>query len=98
MTKKVTLESLAGMVQRGFSETATKKDLEQLATKEELSAVKEDVLETRAVLARAIKDLEGRFVATTAQTREEVDRLRTWIEDIDAQIAALEGKRHRKAV
>ena len=54
MVKKMTIGGLAGMVQRGFEQTATK----------------EDVLETREVLARAIKDLETYLSASLSYKEE----------------------------
>ena len=91
MIKKVTLEKLAGMVERGFEEVRVEiKDVRtHMVTKEELR-------ETREVLARAIKDLDLRLVAWVGHTQEEVDGLKNWMEGIEARVSTLEGTRHRK--
>ena len=59
MSKKITIETLAGMVQKGFEQTASKADL-----KNEIYSVREEIRETREVLAKAIKDLEIHFSAS----------------------------------
>lgn len=41
MAKKITLEDLAGMVARGFEQTATKQELQTLATKQDLLKAEE---------------------------------------------------------
>ena len=96
MAKKITIESLVSMVQRGFEETAKKNELG--VVRDEVRAVRKELLETRELLAQAIKDLELRFVATTSHNREEVDRLRSWMEGIEERVSELErGGRRRRA-
>lgn len=72
--RKITLDDLASMTERGFEDIKA-----NMATKHEL-------FETREVLARAIKDLEGRFVAYAGKTRE----------NIEERVSTLEVKRERK--
>lgn len=92
MAKKATLESLAGMVQRGFedlgSRMATKEDLKALATKEELNALKEELLEKLAS-KDDLKVFGALWVQELAKLQDEVATLRVRVE-------ILEGKRHRK--
>jgi len=87
MAKKVTIETLAIMVQGGFQDVQNK--LDTLATKEEL-------YETREILARAIKELDARFSAYMSFNREEIDRLKSWMENVEARISALETKQLKK--
>ena len=91
MTKKITIETLAIMVQKGFEEVVTKKDL-----KEGLSVIRDELHETREVLAKAIKDLEIHFSASLSHTREEIDHLRNWMEGIEARVSELEKQKHKK--
>lgn len=104
----MTLDTLAGMVQRGFTGvreefTSVREEIADIrstmATKEDLEgfATKADLVETREVLARAIKDLETKLFAYVGSNREEFERLKTWMEDIDERLSALEGRRHKKA-
>ena len=56
MSKKMTIEDLAGMVQRGFDQMATKVELEEIR---QTIATKDDI----QILVDAIKDLEMRMSA-----------------------------------
>ena len=54
------IEKLAIMVKNGFDQTATKKDLENLATKEDLKAVKEELTGVKEDLEEKIDDLSAK--------------------------------------
>lgn len=84
MAKKITIETLAGMVQKGFADIQSR------------MATKEDLQETREILAQAIKDLEMRMSAYASFNREEINRLKTWMEGIEARISALETSRGQR--
>ena len=56
MAKKMTIENLAGMVQGGFQDVG-----DQVADIRNTMATKEELRETREVLAQAIKDLDSRL-------------------------------------
>ncbi len=88
MKKKLTLEDLAVMVQRGFEETATKEDARALDRK---------IDETRDVLAKAIADLETKLSAYMTTVREDYVRLQGRVAALEEQIAELQGRRHRRA-
>lgn len=75
------IEDLAGMVQRGFEQTAT-----------DMNIIRQELHETREVLVNAIKDLEMRMLAYIAFTKEEIDRLKAWMESIEERVAFLEQK------
>ena len=85
------IDDLAGMVQKGFEGVQNQFDdiRGQMATKEELR-------ETREVLARAIKDLESHLAASMSYNREQIDQLRNWMENIETRVAELEAKLSRK--
>ena len=86
----MTIEDLAGMVQRGFESTATKEDLRQLELR---MATKDDI----QILVEAIKDLEMRMSAYMSFNKEELDRLKNWMQTIDERVAFLEQKyKHKK--
>ena len=88
MKKKLTLEDLAVMVQRGFEETATKEDARALDRK---------IDATRDVLAKAIADLETKLSAYMTTVREDYVRLQGRVAALEEQIAELQGRRHRRA-
>lgn len=91
MAKKITIENLAGMMQKGFEGVQGQiEDVQQrMVTKEELH-------ETREVLAQAIKDLEMRFSAYFSFNKEEIDRLKSWMEGIEARISSLETNKSQR--
>ena len=91
MTKKITIENLARMVQEGFDG-----DQGQLNDIRDKMVTKEELMETREVLARAIKDMEVHFSASLSHTREEIDHLKSWMEGIEARVSELEKQKHKK--
>ncbi len=62
--KKITIDQLAAMVQKGFEKTATKADIEKLATKVQVQAIDErlknveEKLENIGDLRPRVKKLE----------------------------------------
>ena len=109
MTKKITIETLADMVQKGFTESDARTDkkidglarmvqegFKQTASKNDINLVREELHETREILAKAIKDLEVHFSASLSHAREEIDHLRNWMEGIEARVASLEKQKHKK--
>lgn len=91
MKKKVTLEDLAAMTERGFEDLRA-----HMATKEELSGVKEELRETREVLARAIEDLATKLSSYVALIREEYNRLSGRIHELEERVSLLESGRRRR--
>jgi len=88
MAKKMTIEDLGGMVKRGFDDVQIR--IDTLATKEELH-------EVRDILSNAIKDLEMRMSAYMSFNKEELDRLKSWMQTIEERVAFLEQKyKHKK--
>jgi hypothetical protein len=99
----MTLEKLAAMVQHGFSETATKAELGQMATKADLAefgnnlrnelrkelASKEDLRELREELLREFNKFSGGW-------SEKHTSLHEWIKDIDNRLMILESKPKRR--
>ena len=79
------------MIHRGFEET--KIDIKAL---EEKMTTKEELIETREILARAIKDLEAHLSVSMSHKQEQIDHLRNWMEGIEARVAALEVKQPKK--
>lgn len=59
--------------------------------------VEHSITETREVLSRAMKGFETRLIAHVGDPREDVDKLKAWMEDIDTRLSALEVKRPPKA-
>ena len=100
------IDNLAKMMQKGFQEAETKTDqkIDNLAMMvqqgfddiQSKMATKEELLETREILAGAIKDLEIRMSANLSFNREEVDRLKSWMEGIEARVTSLESRQSRK--
>ena len=100
MSKKMTLESLARMVQHGFEETATKKELERFATKEDLErfATKEDLerfatKEDFAELRNKIQNIEN-TMATKAELYDVRETLTRSINELKERMDA-GSPRHR---
>ena len=88
MAKKMTIEDLGVMVKRGFDDVQIR--IDTLATKEELH-------EVRDILSNAIKDLEMRMSAYMSFNKEELDRLKSWMQTIEERVAFLEQKyKHKK--
>ena len=86
MKKNVSLESLARMVQEGFTNIESR------------MATKDDLKETREVLARAIEDLTTKLSAYLSSTREDYVRLAGRLAELEERLADLEtGRRHRKS-
>lgn len=79
------IDKLAGMVARGFEETATKKELEQLATKEELREVEKN-------LSRRIDDLDTHLSAYVSDTQEHIEGLRRWVGEMDQRLKKIEHR------
>ena len=91
MSKKMTFESLAKMVQDGFAETATKKELKRFATKEDLErfATKEDFAELR----NKIQNIEN-TMATKAELYDVRETLTRSINELKERMDA-GSPRHR---
>ena len=114
MAKKMTIENLAEIVQKGFKESdiRTDKKIDDLAAivnrgfecvgKEmteirNTMATKEDLHEVQDILSNAIKDLEMRMSAYMSFNKEELDRLKSWMQTIEERVAFLEQKyKHKK--
>ena len=90
MKKKIALEDLAAMVQRGFDGTASKDDLRSMATKDDLRE-----LETRVM--QAIEELTTKLSAYMTTVREDYVRLQGRVVALEEQVAELQGRRHRRA-
>ncbi len=98
MKKKLTLEDLAVMVQKGFEESEeNRSDMETrlLAKDDELDR---KIDETRAVLAKAIADLETKLSAYMSVVREDYQRIQGRVAALEEQVAELQGRRHPRAV
>lgn len=101
MAKKITLEILAQMVQRGFEEIrgemATKNDIamirEEMITKEDLKLFR---LETKEDLEYLKRELTTEISRSAAHTSKEMSRLRDWIKDIDERLMDLEAKQVKR--
>lgn len=82
MAKKMTLEDLAQMVQRGFRETATKQDL--VSVRHDLASVKAELEERIRDLGRDVTRVE-RKVETLASA-DEVSRLTVRVERLEKKV------------
>jgi polyhydroxyalkanoate synthesis regulator phasin len=87
MKKKLSIDDLAQMVQRGFASVATKGDIQ---------AVRDEIKETREVLAQAIDDLTTKLVAYAASTREDYVRLQGRLHELEERVSELEGSRRQR--
>ena len=57
--------------------------------------VDQKIEESRETLARAIKDLDLRFVANTSSWAKDFATLHSWVKNIDERLSALEMPRRR---
>ena len=87
MRKKITLEDLASMTQRGFAEV-----LEKTASKQDLARLEKRVvnIEERMATKEDLRALAGSWA-------QEVFRLEDQVKGLQKRVAVLEGKRRRAA-
>lgn len=94
MAKRLTIEDLAVIVNKGFD--GVQKQFEgvhkELVDIRNCMATKEDL----EILAKAIKDLELHFSASASYKQEQIDHLRNWMESIEARVSAMEAKQSKK--
>lgn len=55
----MTIDGLAAMVKRGFDQTVTKEDLKRFATKEDLQALRQAMLNELGSIRADIRDIKG---------------------------------------
>ena len=82
--KNITNEELAAMVQRGFAETATKKDVQE---------VEKRMGESEKRLVRHIQGLELNISAYASRWSQDFERLQDWMKELDARVSVIEGKK-----
>ena len=93
--KKITMEGLAGMVQRGFAETSTdikilKKDMTIL--KSDVATLKEDVASLKENFRKILDALDKVAKHYAAYVEEiklrdvEIERLKRWVEQIAQKV------------
>ncbi len=96
ITKSITINDLAGMVQKGFSEVHGEiADIRNtmattMATKEDLALLRAELTETRETLARAISDLSLRLSAFVSAFREDYVRIQARVDALEEQVAELQ--------
>jgi hypothetical protein len=86
MAKKITLEQLAQMVQRGFEET--RKGLQQAATKDDLRNTEQQV-------SRHIEGLELKISAYASSWSRDFEQIHDWVKDHEQRLKHIESKRGR---
>ncbi len=82
MAKKMMLEDLAGMVQRGFEKTATKQDLAEV--KQDLAGVKLELEEHIRDLANDINKIDRKLDGVPSLA--EFDELRKRMERVEKKV------------
>jgi hypothetical protein len=79
MSKKLTLEQLAQMVQRGFEETATKAD----------------VRKSEQQISRHIEGLELKISAYASSWYRDFEQIHDWVKDHEQRLKHIESRRGR---
>ena len=83
MTKKMTIEDLAIMVNRGFVETATKEDLKELRTEMHNGFKRVD---------QKIEALDFKIASVASSWNKDFERLHSWMMEIDERLTKVEAK------
>jgi archaellum component FlaC len=88
--KKITMEDLAGMVQRGFS--SVDKQFAETAKKSELEAVKKEVVDLREDFNKILTSLDkvakqySDYLEERKMRDAEISRLKRWVEQIAQKV------------
>ncbi|MCX6731713.1 MAG: hypothetical protein NTX55_01870 [Candidatus Parcubacteria bacterium] len=94
--KKMTIDNLAAMTQRGFTDIktqmATKEDLKKLATKEELNKLRVEMKEGFSGVFSAIENLDVRISSYATEWNKRFDELHEWVEHIEDRLKSLERR------
>ena len=83
MAKKMTIEDLAVMVNKGFAETATKGELRELRTEMHNGFKRVD---------QKIEALDFKIASVASSWNKDFERLHSWMMEIDERLTKVEAK------